>query len=215
MNYNYLDCEYFMSKAPYMRLMKSGVGLSFISQEIEKIHGFATCIAEYPTVKYEPLDFLYQCHECLCALDKMLFEDFVVHFNWRGIVWASWLAAITPRPQSYMTELLESQRDAAPQNVWVVNLALKSLSNTVDEADRALSIAREYKNYLSLLPYKKLPLRKWYPETHLKLQELRRQKVLEIYKSQGTDATLHYIQTNSKTEFDLEYKEWLRTQDKT
>jgi hypothetical protein len=142
----------------------------------------------------------------------MLFEDFVFNFNWRGIVWGSWLAAVTPRPEPYMVTLLEECREKAPHNTWIVDLALKSLSGKNHETNELLSIAKEYKGYLSQLPYKKLPLRKWYPEEYIKQNETKRIKVLEIYKSEGTDATLEYLKTIPKSDFDLEYKEWLKLQ---
>ncbi len=208
MKYNYIDFEYFIKKAPYMRLAKSRGGYFFISHEIKLIHAYSKFIPQYPQIKCEPLEFLYQCHQSLCALDEKLFEDFI-NSGWRGIIWASWLAAISPYPESYRSIRLLNARDNAPYNQWIVDLALASLSEKKNEANPIFEILDDYKNYISILPYKKLPLRECCSEEYIRYRKKERKVVLAIYKNKGIDAAIKHIKETPKSEYDVEYKDWL------
>lgn len=208
MEYNYLDSEYYLLKAPYMSLIKSGVGAHLIEREVTNIRGYSKAISEFPGTKCEALEFIYLCHEALCALDEHLFEDFI-SLGWHGVIWASWLAAISPFPEKYMNEKLSIVIEDVPHNTWVVELALLSLSGTTTDSHFLLNSIYEIKSALASFPYTKLPLRKWPSDEYFALKQKESNEVLSVYKKHGADAALIAIKELPKTELDIPYKEWV------
>ena len=214
MKYNYFDFEYYLRKAPYQQLKNSGSGATFIKHELGNIRNYAKFIPEFPGTKCEPLEFLYQCHESLCAIDAMLFED-LLNSSWRGVVWASWLAAVTPFPEPYMKKRLNGMIAGIKHNKWIVELALESLSNSDREGHFLLGEIYEFKKYLSIFLYEHIPLRKWPPDSCIQHKLSERKTILNLYKNKGTDAALKEVREskiNSSSQYNLDYKEWVSMQ---
>lgn len=105
---------------------------------------------------------------------------------------------------------LKDNRHRAPNNQWIVEKTLLSLNDHKPDSDQMLAAIYQFKHYLSKLPYRKLPLRRWTQDIEL-VRCHKQKQVLSVYKTKGADAALELIKSLN-TESDLNYKDWLKIQ---
>ena len=204
--YNYVDFGELLDWPSYIRLAKEPRAIRFSKKELHIIDRYSKFIPKYPEVKCEPLEFLYHCLKCVCAINTELVDD-LVNSSWRGPVWASWLALITPYENECFYQALTDVRKHEPEHHWIIDLALEScLGNS--SSHELVAIAEKYKSYLSMMPKMDVPMRRWPTEEEEVIYYARCDMVKVIYKEKGTNAALRYLNKIKKFEWELSYKEW-------
>ena len=111
--------------------MKPESALRFWGQLRDDGTELAHMLRQYPSVKYQPLETLYAVCRAAVTLDEKLVFDLTTHYTWRGVVYASFLAALRPLP--CYASYLQLARDRVPHNQWIVDLALNEILGTSSE----------------------------------------------------------------------------------
>ncbi len=198
-----------MAHTPYMQLSRKGSGLFFLNYNLETIIPYEKFIDNYPYIKCEPLEFLYQTHRSVCAMDKLLFEDLTRHC-WRSISWAAWIALVTPYPKRYMLKLLSLDLGERIRNQWSVKSAVLRLKGKRNNPEFDSSLSR-FHSYLNQLPYRRIPLRKFdlYSKKSISHFEDLKSELRNIYKTEGSDPAISFLRTRDKLPNEVPYAEWL------
>jgi len=204
--YNYVDFGELLDWPSYVRLAKEPSAIRFSKKELNMIEVYSKFVPKYPEVKCESLEFLYHCLKCVCAINTELVED-LVNSSWRGPVWASWLALITPYENDCFYLALSRVRKQVPEYHWIIDLALESYLGH-SSSHELVTIANKYKSYLSMMPKIDVPMRLWPSEEEETIYYARCDMVKVVYKEKGTNAALSYLNKTKKFEWELSYKEW-------
>lgn len=203
--YYYLDFGEPIVNGCYLRMRSERSAIHFLSHEVKIINGYAKFIDQYPQIKCEPLEFLYQCLRSVSMMSPKLLDD-QIDFGWRGALWSSWVALITPHDNSYFIPALEKINGVYPHNDWIVKLALAHCKKTNPQHE-IIQLAEQFRAFLKTMPKLDIPLRKWPSPMQLKLYELRCYILKRTYRLLGTDAALKFMQ-KSKQEWELSHNEW-------
>ena len=204
MNYFENDVAYFIRSGPYLKLM-TNAGLSFVRRATEQGRLYSRALANYPHTKCEPLDFHYLCLLNLGALDDLFFEDLLA-INWRGIVWAAWLASLRPSNQ-YRDQLLNLRSKVHERNKTIIDVAVAITDGTQPpHIEEHVRIIKEFSSQISSLPLPKVPLRRM-PTDVSQFADVH-DVVKTIYRSEGTEAAIRYARTSTSYEYHFEYPAW-------
>lgn len=196
-----------MSHTPYMSLSSLGGGESFLSLKVSEITPYEKFIEYFPNVKCEPLEFLYQTHRTICAMDEYLYED-LIHHCWRSISWAAWIALVTPFPKKYMLKFLKRVEGRSSEQ-WSVKAAMLRLGKNNKGSSVLFTKAEAFEGYLARLPFSKIPLRKANIEVQVEVYNKIRVKLGKIYHEDGTNAAISFLRCREPHELEISYREWL------
>jgi hypothetical protein len=120
--YHSTDIASMMAAVPKMMLSRPQRALVFLKTAVRDGIELESILAQYPNVRYEPLDFHYVCLQNLGAVNENLISDLTCYHGWPGVIWAGFLASLSPSEQ-YARHLLAA-RPAAPHNQWILDVAL-------------------------------------------------------------------------------------------
>lgn len=181
MHYREEDLLRLVGSVPFMRLMHPEGATRVLRRAADDAEELASMLRQYPQVRYEPLDFHYVCLLNLGALSQELIEDLTCHFGWRGLVWASLLAALAPS-EAYR-EALEAACAREPRQAWAVDLALARLGGfRPAEVEELLQLIERLDVALSTCPLPKVTLR---PAESPAAIDARRAVVAAAYRRAG------------------------------
>lgn len=184
MHFHDADLLRLIGRVPYMRLAKPATAARYIEKLAADASELESVLIRYPAVLYEPLDDHYVLMRALGVLNESLVSDLTVHYTWRGIVWAAWLAALAPSA-AYRTALLAA-RSRAPHNQWLVDLALSEIDGNERIGDAALRRdIRRLRKALQLVPWPQTALRVAPTGAELDLMKLEREQVKMGYFAGG------------------------------
>lgn len=114
---------------PYVTLAKQGSARRHVERLVRDAEELEPMLSRYPQVKYEPLDPHYVLLKCMANLDAAFIDGLCTHFDWRGVVFAGWFAALRPDPayrKSLAAALGKYQR-----NDWLLELALAEIDDRI------------------------------------------------------------------------------------
>ena len=114
------DIAELMRGVPYIALSNDGL-LDLLKKTAATGKAYAEYLPQYPAVRVEPLDFLYQCRHNVDALDEHLLND-LLQATWREANWGAWLALLSPRPE--YAALLLKVRGRHPHGTDILALAI-------------------------------------------------------------------------------------------
>lgn len=124
-----MDVWRLMEAVPHFNLAKAGSGLRFLKKLDRDCSELQSVLHRYPFVKYEPLDFVYVSIQSLAVLNENLVADLTRRYRWQGIVWASWLVALSPDEK--FVPFLRDAFKRAPHNTWIIDLALSQITGAI------------------------------------------------------------------------------------
>lgn len=124
-----IDVWRLMEAVPHFSLAKASDGLRFLKKLDRDCRELQSVLRQYPGVKYEPLDFVYVSIQSLAVLNEDLVADLTRRYQWHGIVWAAWLAALSPDEK--FVPLLQDAFKRAPHNKWIIDLALSQITGAI------------------------------------------------------------------------------------
>ncbi|ABC28799.1 hypothetical protein HCH_01965 [Hahella chejuensis KCTC 2396] len=210
---HYIDSHHFTYGASHFRGGQLPSIKSLLNKQLVRVRGYQKFIPEYPQVRCLPLEFFYTCYHCICAMDAKLFED-ITNRGSRSLAWASWLALVTPYPESYMLQQLEQiiEKNSDYSDFYILTMAIRRLEEQTPECQETADMFSEYGSFITLLPRIKIPLRPSPTEHYFKQRRHRAETIANIYKNKGTDTAIAYIKSLPVQEEDMDYKEWLRLQ---
>jgi hypothetical protein len=130
MNFNQHDVLQLFAAIPYLQIGKVRAAEHLLAAAVRNGDELRHVLGQYPDVKYQALDFHYACLQVIGAASEPLVADLTMHYTWRGIVWASWLIALSPAP-CYAHYLQTLTPVSIPEpNRWLVDLALHEIAGT-------------------------------------------------------------------------------------
>ena len=175
------------SRMPCLAVAKPGACRTYLARRLRDGIELEAMLAQFPAVQYEPLDQHYALLRCLGGLCEALVSDLCAHDGWRGIMQASLLVALAPGMQ--YRQHLSDARARAPNNQWLVDLALCEIDGTIWREDPTLQdLVRRLRGVLprSLRPAVTFP-RAPSPQ-EFQTMEAERGRVKQVYRSAGPDA---------------------------
>jgi hypothetical protein len=127
---------------PYITLAKQGSTRRYVERLARDAEELEPMLSRYPQVKYEPLDPHYVLLKCLANLDTAFIDNLCNHFDWRGVVFAGWFAAL--RPDAAYRKSLAATLGRSQQNDWLLELALAEIDGVTwaPDPDMQQSIRR-------------------------------------------------------------------------
>lgn len=125
-----------LSHVPYATLAKQGNAKRHVERLVRDAEELESMLLQYPRVKYEPLDPHYVLLKCVASLDAAFIDDLCNHFNWRGVVFAGWFAAL--RPDTAYRKSLVAALGKSQQNDWLLELALAEIDGKIWAPDPEL-----------------------------------------------------------------------------
>lgn len=125
-----------LSYIPYLRLAKAGSAKHYLGRLVRDAEELKTMLLRYPQVKYEPLDPHYVLLKCMANLDAPFIDDLCNLSDWRGVVFASWFAAL--RPDAAYRNSLAATLGKSQQNDWLLELALAEIDDRIWTPDPEL-----------------------------------------------------------------------------
>jgi hypothetical protein len=130
MNFNQHDVLQLFAAIPYLHIGKARAAERLLAAAVRDGEELRSILCQYPGVKYQALDFHYACLQIMGAASEPLVADLTTHYTWRGIVWASWLIALSPA--LYYAQYLQAltSADIPESNRWLVDLALHEIAGT-------------------------------------------------------------------------------------
>ncbi len=114
---------------PYLTLAKQGNAKRYAERLVRDAEELESVLLRYPQIKYEPLDPHYVLLKCMANLDAAFIDDLCDHFDWRGVVFAGWFAAL--RPDAAYRESLIAALGKSQPNDWLIELALAEIDNRI------------------------------------------------------------------------------------
>lgn len=108
----------------YARIMKVSGAKQRAAELVRDAVELKGVLAQYPQVRYEPLDYHYVLLKYLAAFNANVLADLCSgEYSWRGIVVAGWLACLKPS-RGYMDHLSSVSATNYPHNFWFIRLAI-------------------------------------------------------------------------------------------
>lgn len=189
MHYYYEDVAHLLRAVPCLSLAKPAGALRILKRIVEAGEELQPLLAQYPSLRYEPLDFHYICLQSLGAFSKDLLDDLIQHHGWPGTLWATLLVALNPQPE--YARALETARPRAPHQVWLVDLVLSIVTGTEsEEFPEHQALLRTLRAQLTGLAWPRVTLRRL--PSRQDIEEHSRQ-VRTAYRQRGADAALTVI----------------------
>lgn len=183
MNFLESDVLHLVSPVPYLQLAKRPSAERYIQRLATDATELEGILAQYPSVLYAPLEPHYALVRVLGVLNEELVEDLTLHYTWRGVVWAAWLAMLAPQ-RTYRRHLLAA-RSRAPRNQWLVDLALAEIEARMVDPDLQGNV-RKLRRVLRLAPRPETKLRAAPTARQIEQLEREREKVRMAYRSGGS-----------------------------
>ncbi len=105
--------------------------LQTLTDLVSDAQELSSVLAQYPTVRYQPLDTHYGCLAGLAALDEALIADWAHHYGWRGAAGAAFLTMLAPNPV-FRRHLVAARANLANHEwaarfTWCLDAALAEL----------------------------------------------------------------------------------------
>ena len=124
MHYNQVVVVRMITDLQYVRIMKVSAAKQRTAELVRDAVELQSVLAQYPQVRYEPLDYHYVLLKYLAAFDVNVLADLCSgEYSWRGIVVAGWLACLKPS-DGYMDHLSSMSAINYPHNFWFIRLAI-------------------------------------------------------------------------------------------
>ncbi|MDR6841429.1 hypothetical protein [Pseudoxanthomonas sacheonensis] len=123
------ETQRLLDHIPYVTLAKQGNAKRHVERLVRDAEELESMLLRYPQVKYEPLDPHYVLLKCMANLDATFIDDLCNHFDWRGVVFAGWFAAL--RPDITYRESLVAALGKSQRNDWLLELALAEIDNRI------------------------------------------------------------------------------------
>lgn len=184
-----VDVWKLVSPIPYLALAKHSSAKRYLAALVRDGGELENILQQFPDVQYQALDQHYALLRCLGALSEELVTDLCTHYTWRGFVLACFLVALAPDSKSkdYLTEA----RPRAPQNLWIIDLAIAEIEGVTWLTDpETQNLIRKLRVILSptLAP---LPRLRRFPNT-VQLAEIatQREAVRSAYLAGGLEEAL-------------------------
>ncbi len=121
---------------PYVTLAKQGSAKRHVERLVRDAEELEAMLLRYPQVKYEPLDPHYILLKCINNLDEAFIDGLCHHFDWRGVVFAGWFAAL--RPDAAYRKSLAATLGKSQHNDWLLELALAEIDDRIWTPDPEL-----------------------------------------------------------------------------
>ncbi|MDI1475570.1 hypothetical protein [Polyangium sp. y55x31] len=205
------DVWYLLRQSPYLQLARARSAVPYLRRHLHAASVFAPVLGRYPSIRCERLEFFYLCLQSLGALDRTLFVELTSHYTWRGVVWAAWLAAIAPAP--HYLDPLRRARPNAPQNTWIVDVALHAIEGggpAPEPLAEGAACAQAFRDLLAPLPRPFVPLRRSPSEKDLDRLRAEQEEMRDIYRSEGADAARRFLAGTLHAEYVMPYPKWAR-----
>lgn len=209
MHYFEEDVFSLVARSPYLMLAKPRSAESTLRRALEAGDDLKHLLHEYPCALYEPLEFFYICLEGLGALDADLLDDMITSSIWQAVVWASFYAALDPRPE--YAKVLQQIDFPLPYNQWIVDLALAEAGIAPPDpaTEQVAELIRRVRNLLEPVPRPDIPLR-LSPSSDQKERLLaERDHIAGVYKNRGADAARAEIQGTLSGYYAADYRGWV------
>jgi hypothetical protein len=124
MNFDHDDVVRMITDLQYVRIMKVSAAKQRTAELVRDAVELQSVLAQYPQVRYEPLDYHYVLLNYLAAFNANVLADLCSgKYSWRGIVVAGWLACLKPS-EGYMDHLSSVSATNYPHNFWFIRLAI-------------------------------------------------------------------------------------------
>ncbi|NHZ34745.1 hypothetical protein [Massilia rubra] len=155
----------------------------------------AETLAQYPSLKYEPLDQHYVLLKLLGGMSEALMSDLnSASMCGMGVPYAAFLVALAPDPV-YRTHLFVLY-DQLPRGQWLIDLALAEIDGRQWDVDPALQqLIHRLRAVLARAP---LPSTVFRPAFDFRQVEAERELVRAAFRAGGVDAA---IDTYARTQF--------------
>lgn len=195
-----MDVWRLMDAVPHFSLAKVGAGLRLLKKLDRDCGELQSVLRQYPFVKYEPLDFVYVSIQSLAVLNENLIADLTRRYQWYGIVWAAWLAALSPDEK--FVPLLQDAFKRAPHNTWIIDLALSQITGAIsDELAEHRELIVKIRNALQPLSRPNFTLRLAPNESQIEQLRIDTEILRECYHARGASYASKMICSYDFTNF--------------
>jgi hypothetical protein len=124
MYFDHDDVVRMITDLQYVRIMKVSTAKQRTAELVRDAVELQSVLAQYPQVRYEPLDYHYVLLKYLAAFNANVLADLCSgEYSWRGIVVAGWLACLKPSA-GYVDHLTSVSASNYPHNFWFIRLAI-------------------------------------------------------------------------------------------
>ncbi|WP_175970480.1 hypothetical protein [Burkholderia sp. BCC0322] len=122
MHYHPDDIRRLYRSVPTLLLNRPAPAERFLAAAVATGAELGHVLRDYPQVRYQPLDFHYQCQQSLSVLDDALLADLTCDMpvGWRGAQWAALLIALSGDAR-HLPRLDEARRHRGVE--WTAELA--------------------------------------------------------------------------------------------
>ncbi len=180
-------------QVPYARLANLSSAKELVRAMVRDGKELDAVFRQFPSLKYEPLDQHYVLMKCLGVVGEELIADLCTHYTWRGVVWASWVCALTPNV-AYRKHLMLA-RHRLQRGEWLVDLALSEVDGITWAGDPEMQVlTRQLGAMLSRVPIEKSELKRRPSESEVLVSNAERIQVAHAYRTGGATAALAVIQ---------------------
>lgn len=210
MHYLERDVAYLLRKSPYLRLARLASALRFVRAQVEAGSECVETLALYPGLRIDALEFHYACLFGLGALDDDLLDDLLTEFNWRGVVWGSFLAML--RPRAAFAQPLSATIERVPRNRWLVESALDLLCGRQPAPERRAFVTamEQLGSLLALAPDLPVPLRRMPTERQRAQLRTEQERIRAVYHQSGLTGALAAREGTLMALYTQPYLAWIR-----
>lgn len=199
------DIAELMRGAPYLRLRDGGLR-ALLQETVDTGETYAHYLPQYPAVRIEPLDFLYQCRYNLDVLDEHMMAD-LLQSTWRQALWGAWLALLAPRPE--YGPMLREIKGRHPDAWGIVGLAIAAHGGEVPWAFvDEFRLAKRIRKLVAALQVQPRALRKNPSPAELAAYRAEAEAVLATYRSGGAAAARPLTQKGLLWHYGENYWAW-------
>lgn len=189
---------YFVSQFPYLAFSKEQVFLNFVNFQIREGLELKHILIQYPTVKYQYLDFYYLCYKALKIFDEDVLNDLVESKNWRFILIASWLSCLSPNPK-YIQYLKLGMYYIKPEHSLLLNIAINFCDNHFQsETIHLIEKINQFKEILNVNKFNYFPTYKLTEKEKICFENSDQyiKKLKDLSKEHGIDHAIYkFIQS--------------------
>lgn len=198
MHFDETDVWQMIRDLDYLRIAKIRSAKVFIQKLVTDASELKPALQQYPSVRFEQLDYFYLLLKYLAAVSPGLLSDLTSgQYTWRGIVIASWLACLKPNNE-FQSALLPAEHLAPPENVWFVQLATAEISGSVWQGNPDLqNLVRALRESLDQIKPPTYSLRLAPTTAELEQWKAAQTKILAAYKQGGLTAAKMAMQDTS------------------
>jgi hypothetical protein len=197
MYFDHDDVNRMISDLQYTRIMKPSGAKQHIHDLVSNAVGLQNILAQYPKVRYEPLDYHYVLLKYMAAFNVNVLADLCSgQYSWRGIVIAGWLASLKPNTE-YIDHLLSVSVTQYPDNYWLIHLALAEANQKCWAENTELqSLVTQLRGCLAPISLPNFGLR--YASSAASVDRMSRDKeaIKVAYRSGGLSAGLSVLEKN-------------------